>query len=468
MNISLSRVGSVATHLRLSKTRLFVATLIVGLLSAFILPAALVSAATQYNPPAYTWRVSGADLNSLVVTRLLNGNKDGVYYMSARSASNIGANDAIVFEDAANSNNLFRIYMPSSTIEYTNIEPGGQSQIGSSSVTIDKGIFTQIQDVFASNVYVWPTNPADVLGNTINGLSQNTLGVATGTSSEALSACEDNVTLGWLICPVIFEFLDAAITALDTTIIDLFTVDEIYNDPNQSLYKVWGAVRNIAFLILVPMMLVMVIGTALEFGPFDAYTVKKALPRMIAAVMFIALSWQICTFFINMSDLIGNGTMNFIEASAGATCNGEAQPSITLAVVIGCSSTQTDIAGAGAGVGGYIATIAIGGGAFLVGGISIGIILSFALTLILGLLIGYVSLAIRLILILGLLVFSPLFILSWIFPGNDKMWKFWRTTFVSMLLVFPLIMGAIGVGRVGAYIISQIATSSQNQTQGTP
>ena len=62
-------------------------------------------------------------------------------------------------------------------------------------------------------------------------------------------------------------------------------VEQLKSDvPAQSrdtLKAVWVRLRDIAYIILVPIMLVMVIGTALNIGPFDAYTVKKALPRMV-------------------------------------------------------------------------------------------------------------------------------------------------------------------------------------------
>ena len=68
---------------------------------------------------------------------------------------------------------------------------------------------------------------------------------------------------------------------------------------------------------------------------------------------------------------------------------------------------------------------------------------------------GFFLLTLRQLLILVLVLFAPLAILSWIFPGNDKLWKLWWETFTKMLLAFPLIMLLIGGTRIVAYVISK-------------
>jgi hypothetical protein len=65
--------------------------------------------------------------------------------------------------------------------------------------------------------------------------------------------------------------------------------------------------------------------------------------------------------------------------------------------------------------------------------------------------------------IIVLVLFSPLAILSWIFPNNDKLWKFWWSTFTKLLLMYPIVMALIGAGRIFA---SVIATTSDGGAQG--
>ena len=271
---------------------------------------------------------------------------------------------------------------------------------------------------------------------------------ATGGGVAAPTTCEDvGGALSWAFCGIL-EQIDNAINGVIDGIEGLLSVDRLYGNTSGGLYKVWGAVRNIALLILVPMMLLMVIGTAIDMGPFDAYTVKKALPRMLFAVMFILLSWSICTFFIDMSDALGAGLINFITTVGSS---GQVDPdSITFGFLL-----NKAIGGSGALQGSLFTGLIVGGtGAAAIGVASIGIIGSLALSALLGLLLGYLVLIFRQLLILGLLVFAPIAILVWIFPGNDKIWTFWKTSFIGLLAVFPVVAALIGLGRVAAFIVA--------------
>lgn len=71
-----------------------------------------------------------------------------------------------------------------------------------------------------------------------------------------------------------------AIDAMDaqvTEMLDVKTDAYFGNDATgQNFKEVWSTVRTISLAgFLVIMALVMIISTALSFGPFDAYTVKR-------------------------------------------------------------------------------------------------------------------------------------------------------------------------------------------------
>lgn len=245
--------------------------------------------------------------------------------------------------------------------------------------------------------------------------------------------------LSWILCPGL-ALLDGGIYLLTQGIESLLNVDESkYN--NDSLVQIWQVMRNIALLILVPMMLLMVIGTALEFGPFDAYTVKKALPRMVLAVMFITLSLPITQFFINVSNVVGVGIQGLVLSASDS-------PSSLLELYdVGEATGLTGLV-----VGGAI----VAGGT---GAITLGVIASLGLVAFVTLLIGFLVLIVRELLILVLMVVAPLAILVWIFPANDKLWKIWKTTFIALLMMFPLIMLLISSGKVFAGIIGDVQGS---------
>ncbi len=263
--------------------------------------------------------------------------------------------------------------------------------------------------------------------------------------SETGENCEEvNLVLSWILCPVV-TMLDLFFNFIDKAIQNLMTIEaDKYRDPDLKL--IWAQVRNIAYIILIPVMLVMVIGTAMGFSALDAYTVKKALPRLVVAVIFIALSFDIGGFLIGMSNNIGQGALGLMTSPLDGPY-GEA----------GVTFSELSNAGAGSAVGewavmGGLITAGVliaGSGAMLA---AAGLFLISACLIVLTVFLVIVA---RQLFILAILVLLPLAIIAWIFPGNDKLWKFLWGTFTKLLIMFPLIMVLIGSSRLFAYIVDK-------------
>src|SRR5690606_13651031 len=128
-----------------------------------------------------------------------------------------------------------------------------------------------------------------VIGSTGNRNTPDGEGTPTNTNrtagAEAAPSCEDAGGIAWLLCGII-NATDMALNWVDEQIEVMLTVDRNAYD-NPSIQQAWGNIRNIAYLILIPIMLVMVIGTALGYEAISAYTVKRALPRLLIATVFI-------------------------------------------------------------------------------------------------------------------------------------------------------------------------------------
>jgi len=281
-----------------------------------------------------------------------------------------------------------------------------------------------------------------------------------GTGEEKSCESQPNVVMAWVTCPII-NAIDGATDFLDNQIISLLLIPKDYyakEDPetcsdadtepcqDSALYQTWQRLRNVAILILVPILLFMVISTALGFDFVDAYTIKKALPRFVIAVIFISLSWFIVTFLIDITNDIGQGILGIMTAPFGGA-NG-----ISLRSLYDPTALE-GVAGGGA--------VVVGGGAataiflyMLISGGAIGVIFSFGFTTLIALLLAFLVLATRQMLVIALMIFAPIAILSWIFPGNDKLWKLWWQSFSKLLIMFPMIMVLIGAGRIFASIIN--------------
>ncbi len=229
---------------------------------------------------------------------------------------------------------------------------------------------------------------------------------------------------GWLLCGVV-KITSSALTFMDDRITELLDVDATYYGDSRFI-EAWRTIRNISYSILLPITLVMVIATAIGFDFISAYTVRRALPRLVLAAIGIALSYQICVFMVQFFNALGQGTYGIVTAPFGDAGQ------LTLSKVAG--DTVLDAVLQSAGI--------------------VLIVVFLWLPLLVGVLTGFIVLIIRQLLIVGLILAAPLALLVWIFPGNDKLWNLWWGAFTRILLMYPMIMGLLALGRVFAWLIA--------------
>ncbi len=271
----------------------------------------------------------------------------------------------------------------------------------------------------------------EIKDNKAAGINDGTTGDDRSRSNTEASCESEGGPLAWFLCQVIGGILDGIVDTLDTWVNNLLFVDgDRYK--GAEIEQAWETMRNIALLILVPIMMFMVIGTAINFGPFDPYTVKKALPRMFFATIFIVLSLPITQFGVALSNIAGQGLGNII-------INASPTDTSSIGEILAAHQASTTLAG----FGGLVVTTA----AVLSGALTIGIVGSFALVTAVGLFIGFVILVLRQVLLIMLMVIAPLAILAWIFPGNDKLWGLWKGTFIAMLMAYPIIAILLASGK---------------------
>ncbi|MDQ3123964.1 MAG: hypothetical protein M3Q14_04770 [bacterium] len=249
------------------------------------------------------------------------------------------------------------------------------------------------------------------------------------------NSCESRADLlGWILCPVI-RIMDSALSYLDEQIMRLLNIDKNKYD-NPGLKQVWQQIRNIAYIILIPVMLVMVIGTAIGVEAFSAYTVKRALPRMVVAVIFITLSWYITTFMINFFNVVGGGVLGIMTTPFSAALDNKTISTLSLADLY-------DV-----GFSGLVASATLAVGVYI-------ILTLFLSTFLLIFITVFGILLLRQLFIVVLMLVAPLAILAWIFPGNDRFWKTWWGAFTKLLMMYPIILAVLAIGRIFAVIIMQ-------------
>lgn len=278
-------------------------------------------------------------------------------------------------------------------------------------------------------------------GLTIKSVPGKELNSQTATEEEA-SPSSDNcplapsVSMRWLGCAV-FEGLHGATDWL-TTQLDTF----LYTDPalfNNKTQQAATTFRNIAMALVVIAGLTMVISQALGLDLLDAYTIRKLLPKLGIALIGIALAWPLLKLAVTLTNDIGGMVYSLFMQIAGTS-----------------GAVGGDV-GVGSGLvtvlGGFVATAGATVYAVVLGPIAF---LSLLGSVALALLIGLLVLSVRQLVIFMAIILAPLAIAAYAFPGGEKLWKFWKTTLITTLIMYPLIMGFIGAGAAMSYLISYV------------
>jgi hypothetical protein len=247
--------------------------------------------------------------------------------------------------------------------------------------------------------------------------------------------------LTWLICPI-EKGMAGIVSGLDVQINNMLAVGtpststdqptQIFCDGAQTgtcgdYFGAWEEFRNIALGLMAIAGLIIVISQALGMEILDAYTIRKMLPRLLIAALAITLSWQLMRFAVTLTNDLGYGMKQLIDTPFNGI-----QGSFDL--------------GGGNGLGtSIVGSIAL---------TSLGIfgLLSFVGTAAIAVFIAFLTLIIRQLVIVMLIIVSPIAIVAYILPNTQKTYKLWWESFSKALLMFPLIIAFIEIGRVFAVL----------------
>lgn len=260
--------------------------------------------------------------------------------------------------------------------------------------------------------------------------------------SQALSP------FGWVLCPSL-NFADNLYDLFKKLVNNLlfFEADK-YQD--NGLYSSWKIMVTLANTVLVLVAIVMIAAQIFNFDFISAYTVKKALPRIVIAAILIQLSWFMVTTGIQIVNAIGSGLYWLLVAPFAAQLGSNSSDGI---LEIGSIVSQ------GNGEGN---TAVFGSALLITGSIAVGAALSglwvtlvfAAIGVIISLAVALVTLIIREVLLVVLIAIAPLAIAMWILPGTNGLWNMWWKTFSRLLLMYPLVMMLFAGGTIAAFLLA--------------
>ncbi len=255
-------------------------------------------------------------------------------------------------------------------------------------------------------------------------------------------------TLSWILCPVV-NGLSSSADYINNQVSGQLNFD-VNANLGGSVKQAWAVFRTLASAVVVVVLLVMIISQAIGGGPFEAYTIKKLLPRLVAAIILMQVSWYLCIWMIGLANDAGQGIGGLLAAPFGGTGNLDL-PSLLHRL----SSVWAGIVGTGLGYGSIITALFFGGSILAFGW---PILLLGALLIIIAVVVALATLLFRNAFLILIVILSPLAFLAYVLPGTDKYWKMWKDNFVRLLIFFPLVMAMIYGGRIFAWTAGNLGT----------
>lgn len=275
---------------------------------------------------------------------------------------------------------------------------------------------------------------------------------STTTQTTDNSTCEANsggFTLAWVTCPLLTAAGDA-ITGPDgqggllgyfEDQLSFSVSKDLGSSTSQDQVKVtWGIFKNIATAVLVIVMLLMVYSQATGAGPFEAYTTRKMLPRLIAIAILMQLSWVVLAWVLDIFNDLGSGLSDLMYAPFGGSSN------LTIFSLLSHAGLGTP----GAIIINWVGIIAL----LTIGVAAAPTVLLFALGAAAALLTAFFVLIFRKIIIILCLITAPIALAAYLLPGAQRYWKLWYDNLLKVLAMYPLIVALIAAGRIFAYIVS--------------
>lgn len=233
--------------------------------------------------------------------------------------------------------------------------------------------------------------------------------------------CEEGGALGFILCPI-QKLLNDGVTKISSIIISMLNVPTSeFQDPQ--LKEIFSTVLIIANSLFALVFLIAIFANTLAIDKIDNYTIKKALPRLVIAVLLSQFAYYISIAVIEIGNVLGAAIPQTLFSSLDASLN------------FNPSSVVNSLAG-----------------------ILFSII--FLLIALVAFLIGIFVLALRQIILIGIVLTGPIAFAAWVLPGTEKGFKFWWTNLVKLTLMYPIMSTLI----VGSLKLSEIiqATNSAN------
>lgn len=277
---------------------------------------------------------------------------------------------------------------------------------------------------------------------------------AAGENPDVGSSDCGIASVGFYICPI-STFLAKNMDWLYGKLNDSLETQPLNVTDNKSgLYLAWNIMLGFANAAFIIAFLVIIYSQVTSAG-ISNYGIKKMLPRLVIAAVLVNISYYICAFAIDLSNISGHALQDvFMQIRTTVLTTGHSSGG-SIEVFTWENLTALILSGGAA---------AVGIRAFLVGE---GGVLSSAIILLLPVLLGALLAVLMVVLVLAarhaliviLTIISPLAFVCYLLPGTEKWFEKWRKMFMTMLIFFPAFSLLFGGSQLAAAAILQNAST---------
>ena len=282
-----------------------------------------------------------------------------------------------------------------------------------------------------------------------------------GSGGNSTPTCESSsFSLAWLMCAVINEIgnmessLEKVVQSLLKTQPLVYSSSQCQSSSQGSstqacIYKVWSSFRIYADILLVIGVLVIIFAESIGGGLIDAYSLRKILPRILAAAILINLSIYIVGALMDITNILGNGIFDLIKAPFGTQW--KVDPNGASGSIIGISFAAL------IGVGAFsIWKILKGQGKSILDAV-IGLLFLIGLPVLLAIIGVLVTIILRIGIIYFLTMISPIAFALYVLPNTEQYFKKWWKILFEALLVYPIVMIVFAMSGVAGIIITGLS-----------
>lgn len=278
---------------------------------------------------------------------------------------------------------------------------------------------------------------ADASANQTSSTNTNaatTAGNAQASDNAFQKECQDKNQAGalsFVLCPLVFSVSQSIdqIVSQGGILTNLLQVQPLafpsLGGANQSsdinLQTQTNQIVALADVLYIFLFIVLLFANAVAVG-IDNYTVKKTLPRLLAAVILTQFAYIICAIAIDLGNIAGVTLPNFIASIGGLNFSGSIHNFLSIN---------------GGGFAGFLSGL----GAFFV-------VLIASIAILAVLIIAVVYMIFRNLFIYLLVIVSPLAFAAMVLPGTQKYFKMWGQNFIKLILMYPIITCLLALSGV--------------------